>query len=332
MAFQTVQRETNSTPSSSYPYSDAAVGMIYHPHPHQAAEDHLQGEWNKLRVAQQRLALQQERMQLDQELLENEKRNFRRSSKLKRTTAAAATLATATTASPLWKETSDEIKKSVTFDSQTDPSGATESSVVQELKERLAEAEAKLKQRDANVDDELRKNLEMQLADTHRSLASMLVERDLLRQERDSLLLVNEVEQPARNASLNRCEKCAQQQIKMERLQDELGSLKLKCSMHEVKQEELIAQHLAEIKKLKDASTVLQQDKEALESELQSSREVEIETLQQRIEEQAKQLDDFKLMISRGKLLLEDATTKSVRLQTKCSDLEAKVDEQGGSS
>ena len=311
------QMATNNTPIS-YPYSDPAA-MMYYPH-HGQVPDDLQREWDKLRVEQEKLALQQERMQLDQELLENEKRNFRRSSKLKRTTAATAT------ASLKNQTNDDEIQRSVTFDSQTGPSGITDSLMVQELRKQLAEAEAKLKERDAGVND-LRTNLESQLADAQKSLTSMLLEKDLLLQERDSVQLGNQVEQPARNTSLNRCQKCSQQQIKMEQLQDDLGNLRLACSMYEVKQEELIAQHEAEVKKLEDIAAVLRREKEALESELQSPREIETETLQQKIEEQAKQLDDYKLTISRDKLLLEEATTKSVDLQIKCSGLEARVDE-----
>jgi hypothetical protein len=278
----------------------------------------LQREWSKLQVAQQKLALQQERLKLDQELLENEKRNFRRNNKLKKTT-------TALVGAHHSRMENMNYSPSVTFMTPPVPSN-DDRSLIAKLEEQLGEAEVKLQQRDTSA-NELQKTLEEQLAATQRSLASILVEKDSLRLERDNLQ--KQVDKPpARYSSITRCEKCAQQQIKMERLQDELESLKLESSTYEDNLEGLKAQHQDTINHLKNEVTCLRQEKEALESELQSAREVETGMHQERMGEQSKQLEDYKLMISRSKLLLEDATAKSERLITKCSNLEAKIDEQ----
>ncbi len=61
----------------------SAPSYPFPPNQHQHQHKNLQQEWNELQVAQQRLTLQQQRLKLDQELLKTEKRNWKRSNKIK---------------------------------------------------------------------------------------------------------------------------------------------------------------------------------------------------------------------------------------------------------
>lgn len=296
---------------SSFPYNDVGMHQHHYQQPHDVG---LHQEWNKIRVERQKLALLQQRLELEEEMLKNEKRNFRRNSKLKK--HAARDDQSIGSSSAKIHESPDATKTTVDENSL----------LVLELREQLKEAEEKLKTQQS-FQDELQ-NVHAQLAATQRSLTLTILEKDTILQERNDLDNRLKNQPVVRQTSINRCEKCDQQQIKLQRLQDELESLRLKCKDHEVEKEEVGANFVAEMEKLRDEISELRQEKEALESELQSSREVDSERLQEQLIEQSKQLDDCKLMISRGKVLLEDANAKSNRLQTRCTDLESKNEEQ----
>jgi hypothetical protein len=330
----------------------------------------LQQEWSKLKISQQRLSLQQERLKLEQELLKTEKRNWKRSSKLKS--------APHRDSSSHFSALDDQSINSMNSQIQIVPTSPLvleeeTSSSVRELREQLAQAQALLEQKDkalakveggAVANSEELKSLQAQLAATQRSLANVLVEKDTAQHERDALEEQLAQRQPERksslasNASTSRCHKCAEQQLEIQQLQDDLQNMKLAYvnaqtrSAQQTREWQLKQQtlHESQQSKLQDwqhSLAELQHEKEALESEVQQLREEtlatstvsssnqgdqywkdEAERLQNQLGEQNRQLEDWKLLVPRNKVLLEQATTKQERLQTKYYDMESKYEEQ----
>jgi len=182
------------------------------------------------------------------------------------------------------------------------------------------------------MNDGKTEDLQEQLTAVERSLASIRVEKDLLTKERDELLM-KVVQETEKNASMSQ----KQEELgkgheeEMDKLKAEVKSLKKTCSHQEAQLDELTIQHQAEIETWTDTVAVLQQQKEAIREELlQASKgeKEETKTLLEKIMKQANQLEDSRLKISRGQILLVVESAKAERLQKKSSDLEIKIDEQ----
>jgi len=369
------QTESHAMHPSAYPYGggvDDMSGMMYNPHhhPHHLQPQHhphhpppppqhhlphydagLQQEWNKLRVAQERLSLQQERMQIDKEIFEAERKNFRRSSKLKRCSVNGMELKRTASISgirppPIDPNPEDYKPHSptrVTFavsnhssTSMNSDSSGPSLQEYQELKDKLEKTTAELNEqqttKSTESDGKKMEELQKKLIAVERSLASIRVEKDLVTQERNDLLTqVEEANQKNTSMSQKQEEVDKAHKEEMDKLKSKVKTLKKTNTRHEAQREEVAIQHQAEIKTWTDTVAVLQEQKDAIREELLQAAKGENEetkTLQERIMEQANQLEDYKLKVSRGKLLLEEASAKVERLQMKSSDLEAKIDEQ----
>lgn len=302
-------------------------------------------------------------------------------------------------ASPLAAAAAVEEEKSK---SKSRSSSSTSSAlVVRELREQVAQAHSLLGQKNealAKLERETRANnhprhhskellesLQEQLAATQRSLANVLVEKDTIQHERDALEGQAAVAQQQQrrqrqpqeeklerhgslcsNGTASRCHNCADQQLEIQQLQDDLQNMKLayanaqarsaqQSREWQVTQQNLTESHQSKLEERQQSLIALQQEKEALESELQQLREEalvedstprtvssayrddrddykywkdEAERLQQCLDKQNRQLEDWKLLVPRNKILLEQAIAKQESIQTKYYHMEAQYKEQ----
>lgn len=286
----------------------------------------VEKEWTKLQVAQRKLSLQQERLTLDQEMLKAERKNLKRSSKLakgKPSTVAEAT--TTPSAPPL-----DHMSLSPALVQELQLQLATAQAQLQERNDELAlliktqqqenaatntSSEQQQEQRQQQHEEEM-SHLQERLDATQRLLASMLVEKDSMRRQRDALqekvtalstsssavvtptsptaTMTTQLEAQISSATISSsivCTKCADQQVEMQNLMDEIQLLKLSASStattEQQQQEEwqdrletMQESHKTQILSMQDTIETLKQEKEQLQAEMQLLREdAELATL-----------------------------------------------------
>lgn len=316
----------------------------------------IQEEWNKLKLAHQRLSLQQERLQLDQAMFKEEKRNFKRSQKLAQKAIAAS-------ASTSDDQSINSMNSQLAMPQLAPTNSSTsthDAEAVEKLRDQLILAQEQLQSKDKELKtlhssiQQEGHDLEGQLQATQRSLASMLVERDALRLERDALedKLESLSQQNAGDSSLKGCHKCGDRQIELQQLQDDLQHMKLAYAQSQARhaqqkrdyrfqQEQTSQEQHSRTVELEELVKELQQEKEGLETELQKVREesssadkdngdywkATAERLRAQFDQQSQQLEDYKLLLPRNKSLLEQATAKKDRLLTKISELEDRLDD-----
>jgi chromosome segregation ATPase len=153
--------------------------------------------------------------------------------------------------------------------------------------------------------------MKAQLAETQRSLAVLLVERNSIQRERDELkerLSRDQLEQAS-----NSEKDCYQIQELEERL---------KLFEKENQQLRLENQDLQETFNVSQKSATLEASVTAEDLQKENDR------LQRQVMERERQIEDWKLLIPRNKLLLQQAHQKSEKLQKQMKEIEEKYQEQ----
>lgn len=180
-----------------------------------------------------------------------------------------------------------------------------------EFQKRLTKEELGLTgSKTANASIEL-KECQEQLAETQRSLAEMLVERNSMQRERDTFKeLVSKGQEDQKLNGQHDEQKIAELEERLKIFERENQQLK------------------EESKQLQESVEIAQKaaNKEATLTSEDLQRENE--RLQKTVIERERQIEDWKLLIPRNKLLLEQAHAKNERLQNQLKELQERTLEQ----
>lgn len=305
----------------------------------------IEKEWERLAIAKKRLALQKERLTLDLELIKAEKRNLKKSNKLAQRASSR-------------NDGVEAVQKQLVMAQRSLQQQEEE---CHKLRKRLAEQT----QQNGNADqDEAMKDLTENLAATQRSLAALFVERDEIRRERDDLKEKLDQQQSEPAAPDKRCDNL---QYKIDELEDSLQKMKTVYASaqaqhatekkkfreemessrtvasgigEELSQAKLLCEQLqTQNDQLKNENTVLQSELIDKESQSVVTENEEIQTLmldlqkdnerlKKTLSEQARELDDMKLLVPRNRILLDQAQSKNGQLQGELENMRKKYSEQ----